>query len=73
MKVLLFVLATLTLYSPFSFANWVANYEGHVESIHITGGGNMDLRVVLKERYKLCQNEHDWDYINEHNDNYDSF
>lgn len=63
----------LLLFASLSHAEWAGDEIGQVESIHITGGGNYDLRVVLKGQAKLCSTDTSWAFLNESDHNYSSY
>lgn len=61
------------LFVSMSPSAWDGAISGKIDDIHITGGGNYDLRVLLEGRPKLCGNTMDWAYINESDANYQSY
>ncbi|USH03731.1 hypothetical protein K6Q96_06985 [Grimontia kaedaensis] len=68
----IFITFMFAIISPPLFA-WDAVKSGKILDMHVTGGGNYDLRVVLQGRPKLCGNNNDWAYINESDANYQSY
>jgi hypothetical protein len=51
---------------------WDNSVFGFISAIDVTGGNNYSLRVSLKDGQKIC-GEHTWAYLNESDDNYQSY